>query len=227
MLERSDKTTKHSFFYTWRFKGLNSKVPLVAFPVLVHNTLLGQFTAPKFVVLCNGMPSVLRRKTCALGWWEIQHILSATTTPCWLFGVFIAKYRGTLPWGVTLSYLMPLLSYFHGTALTKASISLNIVPVCIFHSCLVSTENSPPLRGALFGREMMQNTVPATKPLHYHLFPFSCKKLLTALAEQASSTQHCQIPATNTSQIWLQMLSRLYVQNELSQKPHHSILSDI
>lgn len=195
MLERSDKTTKHSFFYTWRFKGLNSKVPLVAFPVLVHNTLLGHFTAPKFVVLCNGMPSVLRRKTCALGWWEIQHILSATTTPCWSFGVFIAQYRATLPWGVTLSYLMPLLNYFHGTALTKASISLNIVPVCIFHSCLVSTENSPPLRGALLWQGNDAEHCPYYKAITLPSFPLFLQKAAHSVGW--TSQLHTTLPDTS------------------------------
>lgn len=34
---------------------MNSKVPLVAFPVLLYKTLLGHFTVPKFIVLCNGI----------------------------------------------------------------------------------------------------------------------------------------------------------------------------
>lgn len=62
---------------------------------------------------------------------------------------FIARCWATLLWLVTMSYLMPLLNYFYATALTKANIFLNIIPVCIFHSCLVSRENIPSLRSTL------------------------------------------------------------------------------
>lgn len=62
------------------------------------------------------------------------------------FGTFIPWSWATLPWWVTMSSLMPLLNCFYATVLTKANISLNIIPVCIFHSCLVSRENIPPLR---------------------------------------------------------------------------------
>lgn len=75
-----------------------------------------------------------------------------------------------------MSYLMQLLNYCHATALTKASISLNIIPVCIFHSCLVSTENSPSLRGALLWQRNDAEHYSCYKAITLPSFPFSLQK---------------------------------------------------
>lgn len=34
---------------------MKGEASLVAFPVLLYNTLLGHFTVPKFIVLCDGI----------------------------------------------------------------------------------------------------------------------------------------------------------------------------
>lgn len=34
---------------------MKGKVSLAAFPVLLYDTLLGHFTVPKFILLCNGI----------------------------------------------------------------------------------------------------------------------------------------------------------------------------
>lgn len=71
---------------------------------------------------------------------------------------------------------MPLVMYFYVSALTKASISLNIISECIFHSCLVSKENICLCRSALLWQGNDQSTIPAMKPAHTTIFSFSCKK---------------------------------------------------
>lgn len=129
---------------------MNSKIPLVAFPVLLYNTLLGHFTVPKFIVLCNGTALTPEEDDTCFGMVrDTAHTEHYNYSLLIEFGTFISRCWATLPWWVTMSNLTPLLNYFYATALTKANISLNIIHVCIFHSCPVSRENIPPLRSAL------------------------------------------------------------------------------
>lgn len=71
---------------------------------------------------------------------------------------------------------MPLVNYLHVSALTKANISLNIIPMYIFHSCLWAKKTFFQSGALCFGKEMMQSTIPATKPSHTTIFsPFPSK----------------------------------------------------
>lgn len=94
-----------------------------------------------------------------------------------VFGTFTARYWDAPLWLVTMSNLMPLFNCFHVSALTKASTSLNIIPVCIFHSCLGSKENICLLRSVLCWQGNDAEHYSCYKAIaRYHFFPVSCKK---------------------------------------------------
>lgn len=128
---------------------MKGKVSLVAFPVLLYSTLLEHFNVPKFAMLCNGMALTPEEDDTCFGMARnTAHTECYNRSLLMELGTFIAQYWATL-WSVTMSHLMPLLDSSYATALTKASISLSIIPVCIFHSCLESRESIPPHRSAL------------------------------------------------------------------------------
>lgn len=118
-----------------------------------------------------------------------------------VFGTFIARDRDALLWLVITSNLMPLVNYFHVSVLTKANISLNIIPVCIFHSCLVSKENIYPRRSALLWQRKDAEHYSCYEAIaHYHLFPLSWKKWSAAQSiswtSQVLTMHHAALPAT-------------------------------
>lgn len=153
-------------------------------------------------------PDLPRRMARASRCSEKQHVLSDTGKARYNHSLLIwclvpslldtEMHYYILSWEI----LMPLVNYFNVSALTKANISLNIIPVCIFHSCLVSKESICPLRSALlWQRNDAQHYSCYEAVVCYHLFPLSCKKWGAAQSggwtSQLFTMHRAALPDTN------------------------------